>query len=90
MTANTLWRQNGDEATATAKCVQFGSQSPVNESDGCSEVDLILPERQVLPLNLDNNVGPPSEEIKQSGGYTNGTLPAIPKIRPKPILSLYE
>ncbi|KFY25940.1 hypothetical protein V493_04345 [Pseudogymnoascus sp. VKM F-4281 (FW-2241)] len=81
---------NGDEATATAKCVQFGSQSPVNESDGCSEVDLILPERQVLPLNLDNNVGPPSEEIKQSGGYTNGTLPAIPKIRPKPILSLVD
>lgn len=72
MTANTLWRQNANDATATATSEKIGLGLSMKESDSCSEVDLVLPERQVLPPNADRDVGKPSEEIKQSEGYTNG------------------
>lgn len=86
MTANTLWRQNGDDATATEKRVKIGSGPSMKESDSCSEVDLVSPERKVLPPNADGDVGEPSEKIKQSGGYTNpATFP-----KPRTIFSLYE
>ncbi|OBT76862.1 hypothetical protein VF21_04718 [Pseudogymnoascus sp. 05NY08] len=62
---------NGDDATATEKRVQIGSGPSMKESDSCSEVDLVLPERQVLAPNADSDVGEPSEKVKQSGGYTN-------------------
>lgn len=89
MTANTLWRQNGDDETATAKRVKIGLGPSMKESDDCSEVDLVSPEGQVLPLNGDGDVGDPPEEIKLSKRYTNGNPPA-PKIRSIFSHSLYE
>lgn len=87
MTANTLWRQNCDDATATAtaKREKIGSGPSMKESDSCSEVDLVSPERQVLPPNAGGDVGDPPEEIKQSERYTNGNPPTFPKL-----FSLYE
>lgn len=88
MTANTLWRQNANDATATATSEQIGLGLSMKESDSCSEVDLISPERQVLPPNADRDVGKPPVEIKQSEGYTNGHPATFPK---KPsFASLYE
>ncbi|KFY64229.1 hypothetical protein V496_03404 [Pseudogymnoascus sp. VKM F-4515 (FW-2607)] len=63
---------NANDATATATSEKIGLGLSMKESDSCSEVDLVLPERQVLPPNADRDVGKPSEEIKQSEGYTNG------------------
>ncbi|OBT88572.1 hypothetical protein VE02_03971 [Pseudogymnoascus sp. 03VT05] len=71
---------NGDDATATEKRVKIGSGPSMKESDSCSEVDLVSPERQVLAPNADGDVGEPSEKIKQSGGYTNGNPATLPKV----------
>lgn len=88
MTANTLWRQHAEDATAIATSEQIGLGSSMKESDSCSEVDLVSPERLALPPNAERDLGKPSEEIKQSGGYTNGNPPAFPK---KPsVFNLYE
>lgn len=88
MTTNTSCRQNSDDATVTEKRVKIGSGPSMKESDSCSEVDLVLSERRVLPPSADGNVGEPSEKINQSGGYTNGNPATFPKTRT--IFSLYE
>lgn len=91
MTANTLWWQNSDDGTATAKHENIGSGPPVKESDSCSEVDLILFERQVLALNVGGDVGDPSkEEFKHSERYTNGNSPTNPRLRPIYFHDTYE
>ncbi|KFZ05702.1 hypothetical protein V501_08104 [Pseudogymnoascus sp. VKM F-4519 (FW-2642)] len=79
---------NSDDATVTEKRVKIGSGPSMKESDSCSEVDLVLSERQVLPPSADGDVGEPSEKIKQSGGYTNGNPATFPKIRPS--FSLFD
>ncbi|OBT67358.1 hypothetical protein VE03_03033 [Pseudogymnoascus sp. 23342-1-I1] len=80
---------NADDATVTAKREKIGSGPSMKESDSCSEVDLVSPERQVLPPNADRDVGEePSEEIKQSERYTNGNPPTFPQNRP--VFSLFD
>ncbi|KFZ03389.1 hypothetical protein V502_10992 [Pseudogymnoascus sp. VKM F-4520 (FW-2644)] len=73
---------NSDDATATAtaKREKIGSGPSMKESDSCSEVDLVSPERQVLPPNAGGDVGDPPEEIKQSERYTNGNPRTLPKL----------
>ncbi|KFY80128.1 hypothetical protein V499_00964 [Pseudogymnoascus sp. VKM F-103] len=79
---------NSDDATVTEKRVKIGSGPSMKESDGCSEVDLVLSERRVLPPSADGDVGEPSEKINQSGGYTNGNPATFPKTRT--IFSLFN
>jgi hypothetical protein len=55
----------------------------MKESDSYSEVDLVSPPEQGLPQNEDRDVGDPSEEIKQSGRYTNGDRATAPKTSTK-------
>ncbi|KFY39529.1 hypothetical protein V495_05907 [Pseudogymnoascus sp. VKM F-4514 (FW-929)] len=74
---------NSDDATATAKRTKVGLRPSMKESDSCSEVDLVSPPEQGIPQNEDRDVGEPSEEIKQSGRYTNGHRATAPKTSTK-------
>ncbi|OBT52201.1 hypothetical protein VE04_07465 [Pseudogymnoascus sp. 24MN13] len=80
---------NSDDATVTEKRVKIGSGPSMKESDSCSEVDLVLSERQVLPpCARAATWGSPTEKINQSGGYTNGNPATFPKTRT--IFSLFN